>query len=80
MQIGKNLTDYNFYDSGLFYMPQAIFDQYQLSAAEGKHSITDLVQGMILANRANAIISNETFWADIDTQDDFACLHAVNPS
>lgn len=69
--IGKTLTDFQLYDTGLFYMPMAAFEAYQKAAKLNQHSISDIVVQFAEQKKAKVLHGNRSFWADVDTATDF---------
>jgi len=70
VKIGKEITNYNFYDTGLFYVNRKVFHYLQNSIKEGKNSISNMVHQLISENEAGTIDVTGNFWNDIDTPED----------
>lgn len=66
-EIGKNLKEYNYFDTGLFSVKKAIFKILEQNFEEKKESISDMVQKIV--NLDGSVISNISgfYWNDIDT-------------
>ncbi len=69
-QIGKEISDYNFYDTGLFYVNKKVLDYLQSSIELGKSSISNMVHQLIAEKQAGVIDVTGNFWNDIDTPED----------
>lgn len=69
-KIGKEITDYNFYDTGLFYVNKSVFSYLQNSIDAGKSSISNMVHQLIEEKQAGVIDVTGNFWNDIDTPED----------
>ena len=69
-EIGKEITDYNFYDTGLFYVNNAVTNYLQNSINNGKSSISNMVHQVITEKQAGVIDVSGEFWNDIDTPED----------
>ncbi|MFQ5443094.1 MAG: NTP transferase domain-containing protein, partial [Nitrospinales bacterium] len=70
--IGKNLEDYNGFDTGLFVCTPAIFDALERCAEEtGDTSLSGAVRGLASSGGANAIDINGQFWVDVDDPEAF---------
>ncbi len=72
--IGKSLTEYDLYDTGLFIAQQTIFEVLERAFENGGESISDGVQ--LLASESRAKIREVTghFWSDVDTPEDLSML------
>lgn len=70
--IGKKITEFNFYDTGLFFVKSAIYTYFNDIKPPKKCSISALVQQ--LGDEGKAVTMNLTghFWSDIDTPQDLA--------
>jgi choline kinase len=66
-KIGKNLTEYNYYDTGLFFVKEDIFKILEDNFKQKKESISDMVQEIVNIN--GSVISDISgfYWNDIDT-------------
>lgn len=70
--IGKNLKDYNGFDTGLFVCTPAIFDALERCEKEtGDTSLSGAVRGLAASGRANAVDINGHFWIDVDDPEAF---------
>jgi len=65
--IGKDLTDFNAYDTGIFLCTPAIFDALkQASSATGNASLSGGVQRIAAKGAARAFDVGGRFWIDVD--------------
>lgn len=65
--IGKELTDYNGFDTGIFKCSPAIFDALQNSIKENDDTtLSGGVRILTSENRANAFEIDNYFWIDVD--------------
>ncbi len=70
--IGKNLKEYNGFDTGLFVCTPAIFDALERCAEEtGDTSLSAAVQALATRGLANAVDINGQFWVDVDDPEAF---------
>lgn len=71
-EIGKELTDYNYYDTGLFFVKKEIFDTLDdIAKGDAKLSISNLVTQLASEGRAKVEEVVGYYWNDIDTPEDF---------
>ena len=65
--IGKRLTDFSGFDTGIFLCTPAIFDALEGCAVEaGDTSLSGAVQILAADNRAKGVAINGHFWIDVD--------------
>jgi len=70
--IGKNLKEYNGFDTGLFVCTPAIFDALERCAEEtGDTSLSGAVRELATHGLANAVDINGQFWIDVDDPEAF---------
>ena len=67
--IGKNLSDYDAIDIGLFICPVEMFDCLKRTMRNGDCSLADGVRLMARENKARAIDIGDGWWQDVDTPD-----------
>ena len=69
--IGKNISNYNAYDTGIFLCSPAIFDAIEESSHKGDSSLSGGIR--ILANKEKAKIFNikDSYWIDVDNENTF---------
>ena len=66
--IGKELTDYNALDCGIFRLEPDFFSAVEKAVAKGKDSISNAIAELIPLKRIKSIILNKANqWLDIDT-------------
>ncbi len=66
--IGKELTDYNAIDCGIFRLEPDFFSAVEKAVAKGKDSISNAIAELIPLKRIKSIILNKANqWLDIDT-------------
>lgn len=66
--IGKQITDYNCIDTGLFVCTEALMDALAAVLDErGDASLSDGVQRLAAAGRMTVLPIGEGFWQDVDT-------------
>lgn len=70
--IGKQIENYNFYDTGLFFVKTRIYDYFHEVKPPQKCSISALVQQLGDEGKAATMDLTGHFWADIDTPQDLA--------
>ncbi|MCH9028681.1 MAG: NTP transferase domain-containing protein [Bacteroidetes bacterium] len=64
--IGKELSSYNAFDTGIFYCTPAIFDALAMSSDKGDTSLSGAVRILAKNGKANVLGINGNFWIDID--------------
>ena len=76
LKIGKNLTEYSAYDTGVFAMSRAIFPVLRsLSQNQYVVTISDLVNSCIRKKmRVRSCDISGYFWMDLDTEEDIELL------
>ncbi len=73
-RIGKGLTDFDLYDTGLFIAQPVLFEVLERAFENGGESISDGVQLLASAGRAKIREVTGHFWSDVDTPEDLAML------
>ena len=72
VDIGKDLTDFNGFDTGIFLCNPSIFSVLERSKKQFKDSrLSKGIQILASEGRANAIDINGNFWIDVDDQQSF---------
>jgi len=82
-EIGKDLTTYNYYDTGLFHVKNEVFETLNHIAKNHKLSISNMVTYLAGEERAQVVEINGLYWNDIDTPEDFKSSKSIlekNPS
>ncbi len=71
-KIGKNLTNFNSYDTGLFACSKDVFNTIQTVMKDNEiDSVSKIVEKLAQANKAIAIETSKGFWADLDDKNAF---------
>lgn len=65
--IGKNLTDYDAIDTGLFVCSPEIFGYLEQAERDGDCSLADGVRAMAADGKVRAIDIGDAWWQDVDT-------------
>ena len=79
--IGKNITTYNRYDTGLFRLKSEVFDTFQSSFDEEKYTISESVSKLIAAKNAKTVLVDGFTWNDVDNHDDLeSTINLMNQS
>ena len=68
--IGKEITDYSHYDTGLFRLDSAVFSVFQKCFDEKRYTISDSVSELIKSKQARAVPIFGFTWNDVDNPDD----------
>jgi myo-inositol-1-phosphate synthase len=69
IDIGKNIEDYNAYDTGIFYCTPAIFNAIERSANErDDNSLSGGMRMLAEANKARTFDIEGGFWIDVDDE------------
>ncbi|MEE8399709.1 MAG: CDP-alcohol phosphatidyltransferase family protein, partial [Desulfobacterales bacterium] len=68
--IGKNLEEYNAYDTGMFLCSPAIFDAIEQSSGNGDTSLSGAVRILGKEGKAGVFDIGDHYWMDIDTPQD----------
>ncbi len=78
--IGKELTDYNAIDCGIFRLEPDFFIAVEKAMAKGKESISNAVTELIPLKRIKAITLNKANqWIDIDTPQAYQFAQHFDP-
>ena len=70
--IGKNLTDYNAIDTGVFLCPNELFGSLRRVRRDGDCSLADGVRLMARDGKVRAIDIGDAWWQDVDTPEMYA--------
>lgn len=76
LRIGKEIENYNYYDTGLFYVKNDVFDVLDEIAVDQKLSISNMVTTLSAEKKARIIEVVGHYWNDIDTPEDFESSRA----
>jgi CDP-L-myo-inositol myo-inositolphosphotransferase len=77
MDIGKALKDYDAVDCGLLLCTPSIFDAIQRSIEEGNETLSGGVKNLIKEGKARAFDVGDSFWIDVDTEQDLKAAEKV---
>ncbi|MEQ8338378.1 MAG: NTP transferase domain-containing protein [Cyclobacteriaceae bacterium] len=69
--IGKEITDYNYFDTGLFEMSLKVFDAFEACFAKQQYSISNMVYALAAMNKAALTEVIGSSWNDVDNLDDY---------
>lgn len=70
-EIGKEIKEYNYYDTGLFKMKKEVFTEFSKCFDEGKYSISNTVQSLASKKLAHILEIAGFQWNDVDNQLDY---------
>lgn len=70
--IGKNIPEYNAYDTGLFYLKAGVFDVLKQCFEQGKYTISDMVNQLVVSHQATTTDLSGFLWNDVDNPDDLS--------
>ena len=76
VQIGKDLTEYDAIDTGLFLCPESLFDYLRRAQRDGDCSLADGVRLMAVEGKVRAIDIGAAWWQDVDTPEMLARAEA----
>ena len=71
--IGKDLSNYDAIDTGLFVCPQEFFDYLERAKRNGDCSLADGVRLMAADDQVRGIDIGAAWWQDVDTPEMLAC-------
>ncbi|MBV6647470.1 MAG: NTP transferase domain-containing protein [Cyclobacteriaceae bacterium] len=71
LQIGKALSTYNFYDTGLFSLSAEIFTEFRKSFDKNEYTISDTVNRLVANKQASTIEVSGYLWNDVDNPSDY---------
>ncbi len=74
VRIGKELSDWEAADTGVFYCTQALFEGIRQASAKGHYGLSDAVRELAAERRVRAVDVTGEKWIDMDTA--FAFRHA----
>ena len=78
--IGKELTDYNAIDCGIFRLEPDFFSAVEKAVAKGKDSISNAIAELIPLKRIKSITLNKAnLWLDIDTPEAYQFAQHFDP-
>ena len=68
LDIGKNLRQYNAFDTGLFLCSPAIFEAIEESIQNGDSSLSGGIRVLAACGGAKAVDIGDAFWVDVDDE------------
>ncbi|MCD6327305.1 NTP transferase domain-containing protein [bacterium] len=71
LNIGKNLKEYNAYDTGAFLCSTAIFAALEDSVSSGDSTLSGGIRAMVKEGKAKALDIGEHYWIDVDDEKAF---------
>jgi choline kinase len=77
IDIGKEITNYDALDTGMFLCSPAVFDRLEFATKEGNCSLSDGMHKLISEGRLRALEIGEGRWQDLDTPEALAHAEAV---
>ena len=70
LSLGKNLENYNAYDTGMFVCSSYIFEVLEKTTSKGKNSLTNAMNVLAKEGKLRGFDITYKFWADCDTYAD----------
>jgi len=70
ININKQLTDYNAFDTGIFYCSPQFFEALEACQKQGKTSLTDAVALLAKQGKMRILDIGEAYWIDVDDATD----------
>ena len=68
--IGKTISGYNRYDTGLFRLKSEVFEVFQQSFDQEEYTISQSVSKLIASKQAKSVLVEGYTWNDVDNPDD----------
>ena len=68
VNIGKNIDEYNAFDTGFFYCTHSIFDAIEESTNSGDSSLSGGMRILANKNMAKAVDIKDSLWIDVDNK------------
>lgn len=75
--IGKDLTDFDALDTGLFVCSPLLFDALDIARAQGDTTLSGGIRQLAARGLMHAMEIGEAAWCDIDTRSDLEAAEAV---
>jgi choline kinase len=69
-KIGKRLTEYNRFDTGLFFLKKEIYPVLDVCFAQSRYTLSDMVSELIQERQAKVVELMGYLWNDVDNHDD----------
>lgn len=70
--IGKSITNFNAYDTGLFFLKKEVFAVLKACFSRGKYTISDMVNQLVITHQATTTTLTGFIWNDVDNPDDLS--------
>lgn len=77
--IGKELTDYNAFDTGIFLCTPAIFAALDRSFRSGDHSLSGGIRELAARGKARVFDIGDSLWIDVDDSPAYARAETLFP-
>jgi 1L-myo-inositol 1-phosphate cytidylyltransferase len=77
VDIGKNLTDYDALDTGMFYCCPSLFDTLESALTNGNCSLSEGMRKLSQRGLFRAFDIGDAYWQDVDTADALAHAEAT---
>ena len=71
IDIGKDIKEYNAYDTGIFHCSPAIFEALEESVANGDSSLSGGMKMLAKKKKARIFDIKENYWIDVDDEEAF---------
>jgi|AP95_1055475.scaffolds.fasta_scaffold18926_1 choline kinase len=68
IDIGKGISNYNGYDTGLFHCTHALFQAIEASSGRGDLSLSGGMRNLSAFGRVKSMDIEDTFWIDVDDE------------
>lgn len=75
--IGKDLTDFDALDTGLFVCSPLLFDALEIARAQGDTTLSGGIRQLAARGLMHAMEIGDAAWCDIDTRSDLAAAEAL---
>lgn len=69
--IGKELSEWDGSDTGVFFCTHALFEGIKRAEAKGRNNLTDGVLELAEQGRVRSVEVTGTYWLDVDTKEDY---------
>ena len=77
ISIGKQLAPFDAVDTGIFCFDRRIFDALRSEVAAGRAELSAAVQQLADRGLMRAVVSDGSFWCDVDTPEDVAYARSI---
>lgn len=69
IDIGKNIANYNAFDTGIFYCSPRLFDALEESIGKGDSSLSGGIRTLAASGKAGVMDIGDSFWIDVDNEE-----------